>query len=150
MVLRRLLLSLGVLVAVGVAVQPVLAAVDERSSSLVDAPFVHGRPAPVEPVRLALSAAAIGTVQTTTVTLPPGSSRLEAAVEGSPLLARRLVLEVKRGGETIYAGPPARFRGASAEGGTTLVLRLSLTSSGSAAGHNALQGLTAHMSFTAA
>jgi hypothetical protein len=146
-VLRRLLLTLACLSAVVAGAQPVLAAVDARSSSLGDAPFVHGRPAATDHVAVRLSAASIGSVETSTLALPEGSFSLRGAFEGSKLLADRLQLEVVAGAKTVYAGPLAGFRGARLDGARKVALRLSLPSTGSDAGDNALQGLAASAVF---
>jgi hypothetical protein len=81
------------------------------------------------------------------VALPAGSFRLVAAVDGSPLLAERLALDLVAGGRILYSGSLARFQGLRIEGDQLLGLRLSLPSTGSAAGDNALQGLALSASF---
>jgi hypothetical protein len=150
-VARRLLLSLACVGAVLVGVQPVLAAVDARSGSVADAPFVHGgSPAPIQPVTLSLGALAIGSVRTGSVALPAGSFRLRGTVDGSALLAQRLALEVVAGGETVYSGSLRGFREVRVEGAQRLVLHVGLPSTGSDAGDNAFQGLAANASFSLA
>ena len=150
MLLRRLLLSLVVLVVVGVAVQPVLAAVDARSPQLAETPFLNAAPVAIEPIVVPVANAVIGSRSESRVVLPAGSFRLAAQLDGSRRLARQLVLEVRREGRVLASGPLAAFRGVELAGGATLTLRLSLPTTGSDAGDNELQGLGARASFVLA
>jgi hypothetical protein len=148
--LRRQLLSLVVLVAVGVAVQPVLAAVDERSAQLADTPFLNAAPITIEPVVVPVENAAIGSRSESRVALPAGAFRLVGDVQGSRRLARQVVLEVRRNGRLLSSGRLAEFQGLELAGDAALTLRLSLPTTGSDAGDNALQGLAARASFALA
>lgn len=159
--LRKVFVSILVVAATLVAVPSVLAAL--RSPTAFGASFTHGNvttrgwasPQAIDaqrlrigvPVRQSLTIANDGSL--------PATYRLKTRIAGDPgFLAQLSVVATRRDdGATIFSGPVTRFRsvdlgrfGAGAH--ETLQLRVTLTSTGTDAGDNALQGRGATVAFT--
>jgi hypothetical protein len=159
--LRKLFVSVLVITATLVVVPSVLAAL--RSPSAFGASFTHGKvitrgwASPLAivaqrlrigvPVKLSLTIANDGSL--------PATYRLKARMAGDPGFAAQLSVVATRreDGATIFSGPVTHLRsvdlgrfGAGAQ--ETLQLRVTLTSTGTDAGDNALQGRNASVAFT--
>jgi hypothetical protein len=159
--LRKFFVSVLAIAATLVVVPSVLAAL--RSPSAFGASFTHGKvvtrgwasPQAIDaqrlrigvPVKLSLTIANDGSLSAT--------YRLKARIAGDHRFAAQLSIVATRreDGATIFSGPLTRLRtvdlgrfGAGAH--ETLQLRVTLASTGSDAGDNALQARSASVAFT--
>jgi hypothetical protein len=159
--MRKVFLSALAIVSTLVVVPSVLAAL--RSPSAFGASFTHGNvvtrgwasPQAIDAKRLR-----IGVPVTQSLTIAndgslPATFRLKARITGDLALAGRLsVVATRRSdGATIFSGPATRLGrfvlgrfGAGQQ--ETLQLRVTLTSAGTDAGDNVLQGRGASVAFT--
>jgi hypothetical protein len=117
---------------VGVTSPKLLLAAGSIAASLagIGPAVTHGTTAPVRtsPTGLAVAAGALraGAAVTTAVSVPTGMTELTGAASGSPALAGRVHLTVRRAsdGATLFTGSLATFHTLPVQAGTPLLVSL--------------------------
>lgn len=159
--LRKIFVSALVITATLVVVPSVLAALN--SPSVFGASFTHGNvviggwasPQSIDARRLRIGVPVSQSLTIANVGSLPAAYRLTARFAGDPGFAARLSVVATRpaDGATIFSGPVTRLRSLdlgrfTAGEKETLEFRVTLTSTGTDAHDNVLQGRAASVAFT--